>query len=263
MNQLRFRRNSKTLIARLLAGAAILWALALGTTPAAADMAEGTREYRALAYDLAGEELLYTESHVETWTEGRLVERTVTYEAADGELIADKQVRYGADLSAPSFEMTDYRIGQTESAVVRSGSVELFSGDDGEPRSVELPENAVIDAGFDAFMRENFSTIADGGRLEFAFAVPAARRFFQFELDPQGPAVTAEGEAVLVRMRPASRFLRLLMDPVHLLYDLDGRLLEYRGLSNVWDEDGDRYKTRIVFDYSSTEADPGLVSPAS
>jgi len=161
-------------------------------------------------------------------------------------------VRYGESPLAPSFAMTDFRVGLREGAEVGSGEIVLFSGPAAEPdrrRSLKRPELAVVDAGFDAFMRENFAQIAAGRSLEFDFAVPALRRFFKFRLVPEDRFEYQGQPALRVKMVPASRLLRLAVDPIDLVYGLDGRLLEFRGLSNVWDEQGERYKARIVFDY--------------
>jgi hypothetical protein len=215
---------------------------------------------------LDGGDLLYVERHVETVREGRLAEREVRYEDPRGQLIAEKLVRYGESPLAPSFAMTDFRIGLRESAEVDSGEVVLFSGPVEERyrgRSVKRPQVPVIDAGFDAFMRENFPEVAEGRNLEFDFAVPAARRFFRFRLVPQGRVEYQGEEALSVKMKPASRLLRLLVDPIDLVYGLDGRLLEFRGLSNVCDEEGDRYKVRIVFDYSDEEKPPMVATVAA
>ena len=214
---------------------------------------ESRVSYSASAFALDGDDLLYVERHVETLREGRLAEREVRYEDPRGELIAAKLVRYGESPLAPSFAMTDFRIGLREGAEVESGEVVLFSGpleERDRGRSVKRPQVAVIDAGFDAYMRENFGEIAKGRNLEFDFAVPAVGRFFKFRLVPQGRVEYQGEEALSVKMKPANRLLRLLVDPIDLVYGLDGRLLEFRGLSNVCDEEGDRYKARIVFDYS-------------
>lgn len=240
---------------RLSISALVLLLGASTITPAMADLTTSTRSYSATAYSLDGEELLYVERHIEKWLDGKLSSREVTYEDADGELIAEKEVRYGADASIPSFEMTDFRTGLVESAQVGAQRVELFSGlatESEDSKLVTLPETAVIDAGFDAFMRNNFERILDDERLEFEFAVPAAQRFFRFRLQPRGRSTYGDREAVEITMKPANPLLRLLLDPISLTYDLEGRLLEFRGLSNVADPDGDRYKARIVFDYAST-----------
>lgn len=231
---------------------AFLSLLATGAIRGEMDMKNGTRAYSASAYSLETDELIYVERHLERWRDGRLAEREVTYEDAEGELIAEKEVRYGTMPAAPSFEMTDYRTGLVERADVGAENVNLYSGvpdQDVQPKRVALPEQAVIDAGFDAFMREKFPEIAEGRTLDFEFAVPSAGRFFEFRLVPEGEVEFRNEPAIRVTMKPANLFLRLLVDPIELLYDRDGRLLQFRGLSNVADADGDRYKARIVFDY--------------
>jgi hypothetical protein len=227
------------------------FALSIATLSLAAAM-ETRRSYSASAYALERDEMLYVERHVETWRSGRLAEREVRYEDPAGRLIAEKIVRYGESLEAPSFEMTDFRIGLREGAEVGSEEVVLFSGSADErdrPRKVTRPEVAVVDAGFDAFMRENFPEVLAGKRIEFDFAVPAARRFFRFQLVPKGEVSYGGEKALLVKMRPASALLRLAVDPIELVYSTEGRLLEFRGLANVCDHEGDRYKARIVFNY--------------
>jgi hypothetical protein len=228
---------------------------------ASASMAWATFEsrvsYSANAFSLDGGELLYVERHVEIQREGRLAEREVRYEDASGKLIAEKLVRYGESALTPTFKMIDFRLGLREGAEVESGEVVLFSGPLEEPdrgRRVKRPRVAVIDAGFDAFVRDNFSEVVRGRSMVFDFAVPAVGRFLKFQLVPHGRVEHQGEEALSVTMRPANRLLRLLVDPIDLVYGLDGRLLEFRGLSNVWDEDGDRYLARIAFDYPDETA---------
>jgi len=241
----------------------ILCAVLLATV-STASATETRVSYTASAFALEEDRLLYVEKHVETWQEGRLTGREVRYEDPAGELIAEKRVRYEESPEVPSFEMTDFRIGLREGAEVEAGNVVLFSGPSEERvrrRKVQRPRIAVVDAGFDAFMRDNFDAVVAGDKVEFEFAVPALRRFFRFELVPQGD-VSYQGERALrVEMRPASPILRLLVDPIDLTYSPDGRLLEFRGLANVCDEKGDRYEARIVFDYSpSSPSSLGVVA---
>ncbi len=227
---------------------------------------ETRQSYSASAFALDSDELLYVERHVETWRQGRLAEREVRYEDPAGELIAEKLVRYGESPEAPSFEMTHFRLGLREGAEVGGEEVELFSGPATrrqQARTVPKPAGAVIDAGFDAFMRENFADIVEGERLEFDFAVPAIGRFFKFRLVPEGRLEYEGTRALLVKMKPASRLLRLVVDPIDLVYGLDGRLLEFRGLANVSDPDGDRYKARIVFEYPDEDRPSAVATVAA
>ncbi len=237
--------------------------LMAGWSPAAANE---TRTYSASAFSLDGGELLYTETHTEVWTVDGLARRQVRYEDPAGRLIAEKEVRYGNAVEAPSFEMTDFRIGLKEGAEVAAETVVLFSGPTDKPvdeRRIDRPRGAVIDAGFDAFMRQNFSSIAAGEKLEFEFAVPAIQRFVKFRLVPQGRTDYRGEPALRVEMKPANALVRLLVDPIDLVYGLDGRLLEFRGLANVCDEDGERYQARIVFDYPDGGREAPTLTTAS
>lgn len=238
--------------------------LLLSAVSLAADV-ETLRSYSANAYALDGGDLLYVERHVETWREGRLAERQVSYEDPAGNSIAEKIVRYGESAEAPSFDMVDSRVGLREGARVEGESVSLYSGpsaDRTRERTMNKPRVAVVDAGFDAFMLNNFGTVLAGESIEFDFAVPALRRFFRFELKPQGETLYEGETAVSVKMRPAAAILRWLVDPIDLVYSREGRLLEFRGLANVCDEAGDRYEARIVFNYSPATPPGALLGSA-
>ena len=228
-------------------------ALAL-LTSSAVHATETRQSYSATAFALDGGDMLYVEKHVETWRDGRLAERRVSYEDPAGEPIAEKLVSYGSDVEAPSFEMIDFRVGLREGARVEENEIMLYSGPSAESergRTMKRPQAAVVDAGFDAFMQDNFGTVRSGDSLDFDFAVPALRRFFRFELLPQGEVAYGGEQALLIKMRPAAAILRWLVDPIELVYSPEGKLLEFRGLANVLDEEGDRYEARIVFDYPS------------
>ncbi len=201
------------------------FALLISFASRASAASESRTSYSATAYALDGEEMLYVERHVETWRDGQLAGREVRYEDPEGTLIAEKVVDYGVSSEAPSFEMTDYRVGLREGARVDPDEIVLFSGSAGgeeRARSLDRPETAVVDAGFDAFMRENFAAVVSGESIEFEFAVPALRRFIRFELLPQGEVFYGGAPAQLIKMRLASPLLRLLTDPIELVYSEGG-----------------------------------------
>lgn len=233
---------------QLILGAVLLFAAA----PLAARVSVGT------AYSLDGERVLYRERRVEEWRDGALVACEVDYLTPDGELFAEKSIRFESGRTTPEFTFVDYREQFREGARTEPGVVELFSGagDSLESRRAELPEAPVIDAGFDQFIRDNFERLAAGERLAFDFAVPAEQRFVRFEIERSG-AVEYDGRAALaLRMRPANVLFRLLVDPIRLVYDAQRRLLEFAGISDIRDDSGERYQARIVFDYSPDSTPP-------
>lgn len=227
------------------------WTLALGlaiVTPAepafAAPLSIGT------AYSQDGERVLYRERRTQQWRDGALVAE-VDYLTPDGELFAEKTIRFDGRSTAPAFTLVDFRQEFREGARPEEGAIELFSGvgDDLERRRRELPEAAVVDAGFDRFVNQEFERLRAGEKLEFEFAVPAEQRFVRFEIEALGQ-LTYDGKPALeLRMRPASFLLRLLVDPIRLVYDEQRRLLEFAGISDIRDDAGDRHVARVVFEY--------------
>ena len=242
--------NDKTMQARadlwrsFLAAAAAMMMLA---APLAARVSIGT------ASSLEDDRVLYRERRVESWRDGALVSARVEYSTPEGEIFATKTIRFDSGATTPEFTFVDYREEFREGAVTGAGTVELFSGavDELERRRAELPEAPVIDAGFDNLIRREFDRLVSGERLTFDFAVPAEQRFFRFQVEKTGETAFDGRLAVELRMRPANPLLRLLVDPIRLVYDNRRRLREFAGISDIRDDEGNRYLARIVFEYPS------------
>jgi hypothetical protein len=208
------------------------------------------RQYVARAYSLETGEVLYTEHHRELWDDGRLVGGLVEYRDAAGQTFARKELSFERSLFAPSFRMVDERDDFEEGADWSSEGLRLFAlreGDEREKLIAEPPAEAVIDAGFHRFMQALLPELVAGNDGEFRFAVPSFGRFIKFRVTMIERSDS--GGWVRLRMTPASAFLRLLTDPIDLVYSLDGRLLEFEGVTNIPDEAGERHLARIVFDY--------------
>jgi hypothetical protein len=203
------------------------------------------------AYSPDGERVLYREQRTEQRQDGELVACEVDYLTPEGELFAEKTIRFDGPSTAPAFTFVDYREEFREGARPVEDVIELYSGvgEDLERRRRELPEGAVVDAGFDRFIRENFDRLRAGERLEFEFAVPAEQRFVRFEIESEGETTYDGRPALALRMRPASFLVRLLVEPIRLVYDEQRRLLEFAGISDIRDDQGDRHVARVVFEY--------------
>jgi hypothetical protein len=226
----------------------LLVAIATALVAPTADAAN-PHQYIARAYAISTDELLYTEHHREVWVDGELVGGRVEYRDAVGETFARKRLSFGRDLFAPSFEMIDERNGFQEGAEWGEDGLRLFASRGNEERSKVIespPSTAVIDAGFHRFMQALLPELRRGRDAEFDFAVPSYGRFFRFRVSAvEGSA----GGEVRLRMKPANALLRLLVDPIELVYGLDGRLLEFEGMTNIPDDRGERHLARIIFEY--------------
>ena len=235
------RQTTKPRRWALAAGAALL----LFAAPLAARVSIGT------ALSLEDERVLYRERRVEEWRDGALVGCRVEYLTPDGRVFAAKTISFDSGATTPEFTFVDFREEFREGAVPAADTVVLFSGAGGdlERRRAELPATPVIDAGFDNLIRREYERLAAGERVVFDFAVPAEQRFFRFQIDRVGEVEVDGRPALELRMRPANPLLRLLVDPIRLVYDEQLRLREFAGISDIRDDDGNRHLARIVFEY--------------
>jgi hypothetical protein len=209
-----------------------------------------TFSYRAKAFDLESGRFIYTENHREIWQNGRHVGSAVRYLDPYGKLLVSKTVNYRTGETTPTFEMVDSRDGYTEAANVNGRSVVLKSRrNSNQPmasESLQLPAQAVIDSGFDAFVRSRLDDLMQGKSVKFPFAVPVERKFFEFRLRK----TSASSGKVKFTLELDNMVFRLFVKPIDLTYHRESRrLLEYRGMSNINNADGKSYRARIVFEY--------------
>ncbi|MEM9292562.1 MAG: hypothetical protein AAGD01_12845 [Acidobacteriota bacterium] len=223
-------------------------------SPASLNDASDARSYVARAYCLETGELFYTEHHLERWEDGQHLGSEVQYRNPEGEVIAEKSISYTSGGPTPTFEMQDLRDGYREGAEVGPKSVRLYGRNtDGERKEskLRLPRGAVIDAGFHYFIQQEWDALAKGKTRKLDFAIPIRGEFFSFRVRPTGQVKGSDGRQLLkMRFELANPLLRFLADPIQLTYDVERRRLRvYEGRSNIRDDDGKIYTTRIVFAY--------------
>lgn len=210
---------------------------------------ESVLSYRGDAFDLESGKLLYTEHHRLTLNDGTPVKRETRYQDGDTNEFARKENTYHDDPAIPDFNLTDTRYGYREE-VIRDGGKWLVSfsePDESDDGRLGKPDYIpVIDAGFDEFVRAEWSKLIEDKTVRFSFAVPSRLEWVNFRLIP----LKKDEETLTVEMRLSSRLLSWLLDPVRLTYDIESRrLLTYRGLTNIRDKDGEGIQAEIRYTY--------------
>lgn len=201
------------------------------------------------AFGLKSGNLLYRETHQLTLSDGQPVSGIVEYSDPDGNLIARKTNRYRANPATPDFDLQDRRSDYREQASLSQDSWTLSRTENGETER-KTPGNpryqAVVDAGFDEFVRQHWDALLKGDTVPFSFAVPARLDWIDFRLIPEKVTDTT----LTVEMKLKSRMLAWLLDPIRLTYDRDTkRLLTYRGLTNIRDASGEGIHAEIRYRY--------------
>lgn len=211
-------------------------------------------EFSSRAHDLDSGELIYTEGHRQCRDPAgnRPLRGEIRYFDPGGKEIGYKRLDYAPGATAPDFRLDDHRAGYVEGARRVPGGIELFrSGDapgDLRTKVLEVPDVPVIDSGFDEFVRINLERIRAGDTVRLTFVVAGRLDSFRFRARAVGEESRKGRTAVRILVEHDSFFVRMLIDPITLWYDAaSGRLLEYRGISNVSAPDGTNYDARIVY----------------
>lgn len=194
-------------------------------------MASGSADVVGEAYDLQRGDLLYSELH---YCDQSGKSCRIVYQDQDGLPIARKIVDYSNNALAPALQFSDIRSSQE------------FSLD------LSRNKGLVVDAGFDNFIRSRWNDLTGGALVGFQFQVVGRDKPLEMIARNQLEAGCEAGELCL-EVAVDSWLLSLLTRPIRLTYDRESRrLLRYRGISNIRDDDGGSQQVEIVYHYWST-----------
>ncbi|WP_323844589.1 hypothetical protein [Microbulbifer magnicolonia] len=215
---------------------------------------EGEAQVVGLARDPRTGKLAYCEYYLPTEND-----RTrVLYYSPAGYRIAEKTLfTRGADLPRnnpkPEMLQRDHRLGEERAVRRRGNRWELryrASGSaDWESALVGQSDIDVIDAGFDAFVRQNWRELLSGRRLDFNFASPVHGRVIGL----RARKVDCRGEAardICFSVDLAQPLLRLFAGDLYLEYGADTRRLQFfEGVVNLLDGRGQNQRLQIDYRY--------------
>jgi hypothetical protein len=218
--------------------------------------------YVGTAYANGSHTVLYKEEHFVFDDHGERT-RLVLYRCPSGKPFARKWVHDIAGAEAPNFDLIDARTGYREGVLGKPGARTVYTQATGHAavHSESLPDrpNEVIDAGFDAYVRQHWDALQANKNAPVAFVVPSRLGFVDLRLTDADAGTTGD-ESV--------RRLRLSMDAwygfaapsIDLTYDTaDRRLQRFEGISNIRDAAGKNQRVVIDFPRSAELAAP---SPA-
>ncbi len=197
---------------------------------------------------LADGRVAYLEEHeVRRDAEGR-DEALTTYRAPSGEVLATLRSDFSRNPAAPDYVFEDRRRGAVESMEVAGGTAMLIAG--ATRRAIPVPADRPLvgGQGLDRLVRARLQDLARGEVLRVEFAFPARQATYGFTVRAR-PA--PPGAATLpVRVEVDSWVLRLFAEALDCEYDLaTGRLLRYRGPTNLEDEGGRHPVVTITYDW--------------
>ncbi|MEO5628335.1 MAG: hypothetical protein ABIQ62_01045 [Thermomonas sp.] len=222
-----------------------LLALTAALAPMPAD-ASGTDEGKAFRLDDGA--LVYREVHMLYDSSGD-PSRLVLYRCPDGSLFARKSVVERAGAATPDFDFVDGRSGYREGVRTNKGKREVYwqkSSTAGEKsKLLDVPAGAVIDAGFDAMVREQWSRLATKNGITAQFLLPSALRFLKVSI--QRMQGVPEKGVTSLRMKLDTWYGFAAPDTELDYRSSDHRLLRFKGIGTIHDDRGRNQAVRIEF----------------
>jgi hypothetical protein len=247
----------------VIAGMSMLAIALLCTDATAARYTEGT------AFARKSGQALYREAHYVYATEAGTA-HLVIYRCPDGKAFARKRLRRWPDSVTPDFDFVDARSGYREGASVQAGLVRVYvqrsSDATLQSKSIALKPGAVIDAGFDVYLREHWDGLARDA-VQLPFLIPSRLTFFGVKLDRDTEKDKASPAQAHLRMRLDAWF-GAFVAPMELTYSPDGkRLRRFEGLGNIRNADGKNVDVRIEFpqehdrEIAQSDVDAAIAEP--
>ncbi len=123
-------------------------------------------KYSGTALDILSGEFYYTEEH-EEWRDGCEVTQThIIFRDNKEQIIVKKLIDYSKSSSSPDFLLEDFRDGYLEGAEKKGRFTQLKyrknSSKSVQTKLISIPEPAVIDGGFNHFVKEHWSQLMKG-----------------------------------------------------------------------------------------------------
>jgi hypothetical protein len=209
--------------------ATLLAAVLLPTPlPAAAQSVVGE------AYSMDGSELQYREVHSCTSAGEQCL---VEYRYPEGELFARKHINYSDSQQSPSLRIEDLRVGETVLV------------------DKEFGDEVVVDAGFDHYVRLRWTELAGGEGVNFPFLVVGREKPIKM-LARKDRDSDCPDTRLCLEITLDNWLLAAIVSPIELQYDQGSRrLLQFKGISNIRDDEGKSQDVRIIYRYTEELAD--------
>lgn len=208
--------------------------------------------YSGTATDLNSGQFYYTEEHQEYFNNDKLSEAVISFKDMQHHVIVNKKIDYSKNAIKPDFFQEDLRDGYREEATLTGDFTALKYRRNNQhalkTKLVKIPEPAVVDGGFNNFVKAKWEELMHKKVVRFNFAIPSQLDYFAFRVSYVEEKIVAGKKAVIFKIEPDKFILRALSSPVILTYNsISRRLIQYEGLSTINDPNGKSYNVKIVF----------------
>ncbi|MGQ1910409.1 hypothetical protein ACT3CE_11525 [Marinifilum sp. RC60d5] len=210
------------------------------------------RIYEGIAMDKHSLEFIYKEVHHEIFWKGKHVETLTYFIGKNGNEFAHRELNFRSSFQKPEYLLTDKRSGLLEE-VIHLGSnqfnIRYRKNIDSKLKesNIYVPKPAVVDGGFNYYIKNNWDKLLDDKKLVFNYLSVAFQDYFTFRIY-KADKQTNDPNIMLLKMECKQLFLRLMVKPIFVYYNLETRrIVKYDGISNIRDLNGISYKALLNY----------------
>jgi hypothetical protein len=191
--------------------------------------------------------VVYREKHITNYVDGQTKRSLTLYEDPTGREIASLESDYTLSLAMPTYVFKDYQRNYEEGLRFKDGGYYIFNKDrkDGEKeKRLKDPASVFSCQGWHYYVVENLDRIERGDVFKIKLIFPNKLRGYDFKIEK----VSSEGDTVRVKVKFANWLVSWAIPQLDLLYSKkEGKLTEYRGVSNIFDANDDLQEVRITY----------------
>jgi hypothetical protein len=210
--------------------------------------------YEGVARNADGK-VLYIEKHKAEFNEdGKIAIATTNYFRENGELIGVLNSDFTKAVTAPDYLFRDLRDGSEHGIRLLGKELILFKRDkDGkEQKKVfnksDFDESVLLVGcqGLHYYLIDHLEEVKRRGKIPIKFLIPGELTYYSFIMYYED-----ENDGIVkLKIKISNFFLRLFAPALEVLYrKSDRKLLQYFGVSNLQDDDGELQKVSIEYKY--------------
>lgn len=239
-------------IKRRFAGITVLFSLLISSINLAnaADSNTVGSEIVGSAYSLKTGSLLYRETHKKI---NDLLHQ-VEYAEPDSNVFGRKTIDFSQSLIAPSFRQINERNGE-EIYVRQEGDNLIVTYKENltskqELERLKVDAGMIIDAGFDHFIKQYWTVLDSGKKLDVNYLVPSEQTTFRFRFSRAECIDGTQSDATCFSLSPISWVVKLAVDPIIVAYSTaEKKLLRFTGRGNIANSTGKYESVDIQYRY--------------
>ncbi|MCB9026533.1 MAG: hypothetical protein H6625_09470 [Bdellovibrionaceae bacterium] len=199
-------------------------------------------------------DIVYLEKHISHYINGKLKALRAEYYKTDGKFFGSIQSDFSKSSNLPDYVFTDKRHNRMDSLKWNEKKVIASAKESKTAKKIQkefaVSNNTVAGQGLHNYILSKLENYIKQNDLEeiIDFLIPMNQKTYNFRIRPINN--NEIDRTITLRIEADSWFFRLISPHIDVKYDIDNRrLLEYKGPSNLLNDEGEKINVIIAYTY--------------